>query len=318
MNKFLITGFSGFVSKHFIDYLNEHHSGAIVVGLDINEPDFDVNKFSNIHCSFEKVNLLEVDQVKSILSDFQPDYLLHLASFSSVAYSWEQPVNAIVNNLNIFLNLVDQIRLLSIKCRILSVGSSEEYGKIDPVSLPLREDMQVNPISPYAVARVSQELLSKVYCDGYSLDIVITRSFNHIGPGQLKKFAIPSFVTKILDAQVQGKTFIKVGNLEIIRDFVDVRDVVRAYYQLLIHGKKGEIYNICSNKAISLKEIVEFIMNHLNVNLELQIDAELLRPNDNDIIVGSYEKLKNQIHWEPRIPLNQSIIDIIQYWKIKY
>ena len=315
MNNFLITGFSGFVSKHFIDYLNDHHEGAIVIGLDINDPAFSFIHYENIVCSFKKVNLIETEAVKNILLEFQPDYILHLASFSSVAYSWEQPVNAFVNNLNIFLNLVDQIRLLSINCRVLSVGSSEEYGKILQSNLPLVEDMPVNPISPYAVARHSQEQLSKVYCDGYGLNIVMTRSFNHIGPGQLEKFAIPSFIKKILEAKKNNEKSITVGNVNIVRDFVDVRDVVKAYYLLLLNGKKGEIYNICSNQGVTLKSIIENIMDLVGYHIEIEIDPALVRPNDNEIIIGSYDKIKNQLNWEPTIKLNQSLKDIIEDWK---
>jgi len=316
LNKFLITGFSGFVSKHFIDYLNDHHEGAIVIGLDINDPVFSFKQYENINCSFKKINLIETEAVKNILLEFQPNYILHLASFSSVAYSWEQPVNAFVNNLNIFLNLVDQIRLLSIDCRILSVGSSEEYGKIVQSNLPLVEDIPVNPISPYAVARHSQEQLSKVYCEGYGLNIVMTRSFNHIGPGQLEKFAIPSFIKKILEAKKNKNKSITVGNVNIVRDFVDVRDVVKAYYLLLIDGKKGEIYNICSNQGVTLKSIIENIMDLVGYHIEIEIDPALVRPNDNEIIIGSYDKIKNQLNWEPTINLNQSLKDIIEDWKI--
>jgi len=316
LNKFLITGFSGFVSKHFIDYLNDHHEGAIVIGLDINDPVFSFKQYKNINCSFKKINLIETEPVKNILLEFQPNYILHLASFSSVAYSWEQPVNAFVNNLNIFLNLVDQIRLLSIDCKILSVGSSEEYGKIAQSNLPLVEDMPVNPISPYAVARHSQEQLSKVYCEGYGLNIVMTRSFNHIGPGQLEKFAIPSFIKKILEAKKKNEKSITVGNVNIVRDFVDVRDVVKAYYLLLLNGKKGEIYNICSNHGVTLKSIIENIMDLVGYHIEIEIDPALVRPNDNEIIIGSYDKIKNQLNWEPTINLNQSLKDIIEDWKI--
>jgi GDP-4-dehydro-6-deoxy-D-mannose reductase len=316
LNKFLITGFSGFVSKHFIDYLNDHHEGAIVIGLDINDPVFSFKQYENINCSFKKINLIETEAVKNILLEFQPNYILHLASFSSVAYSWEQPVNAFVNNLNIFLNLVDQIRLLSIDCRILSVGSSEEYGKILQSNLPLVEDMPVNPISPYAVARHSQEQLSKVYCEGYGLNIVMTRSFNHIGPGQLEKFAIPSFIKKILEAKKKNEKSITVGNVNIVRDFVDVRDVVKAYYLLLLNGKKGEIYNICSNQGVTLKSIIENIMDLVAYHIKIEIDPALVRPNDNEIIIGSYDKIKNQLDWEPTIQISKTLNDIIEDWKI--
>ena len=317
MNTFLITGFSGFVSKHFLDYLESHHPGAVVYGLDIQKPDFNYADFQQIECHFRLINLLDAEAVNQILVECRPDYILHLASYSSVAFSWEQPVTAFVNNLNIFLNLVDQIRLLKLKCKVLSVGSSEEYGKVDPKLLPLREDGRVNPISPYAVARVSQEQLSAVYSAGYGLDIVMTRSFNHIGPGQLDKFVIPSFVKKILEATSSGEKHIDVGNVTLVRDFVDVRDVVSAYYQLLMNGRKGEIYNICSGNGITLKDMLLLIMKQIGCELEIRTIDSLVRPNDNEVIIGSYDKIHQELNWKPSFSIEDSLRDIIQFWKTK-
>lgn len=288
-----------------------------MLGLDINPPQFDISRYSNVSCSFTELNLLNAEEVKNMLSSFRPDYVLHLASYSSVAFSWQQPVAAFVNNLNIFLNLVDQVRLLQLNCRILSVGSSEEYGAIHKDKLPLTEGMEVDPLSPYAVARVSQEQLSKIYCTGYNLDIVMTRSFNHIGPGQLDKFAIPSFVRKLLAIQKTGNTFIEVGNIDIVRDFVDVRDVVRAYFLLLKNGETGQIYNICSGKGYTLKDILLKLMHQLNLSIELRIDPQLVRPSDNDIIIGSYAKIEKNIGWQPVITIDDSLSDIINYWADK-
>ena len=219
-------------------------------------------------------------------------------------------------NTNIFLNLVEQIRLLNLSCRILSVGSSEEYGNIEPDLIPLIETYPTNPISPYAVARVSQEMLSQVYCEGYGLDIILTRSFNHIGPGQKDVFVIPSFAKKLVDIKkgLNNQKSISVGNIEIIRDFVDVRDVVKAYYLLLQKGSKGEIYNICSGKGHSLKSILLLMLETLDLQVEILVDQKLIRPNDNLIIVGSNQKIKELLNWTPEIKIEKSIKDILEYW----
>ncbi|MFZ1530380.1 MAG: GDP-mannose 4,6-dehydratase [Ferruginibacter sp.] len=317
MEKYLITGFSGFVAKHFLDYLDSLNVPVLVLGIDINAPSFDINEFKNIKCTYAEINLLDVNSLSSELAGFSPDYILHLASFSSVAFSWEQPVHSIINNLNIFLNLVDQVRLLKLKCRILSVGSSEEYGKVAPDSVPLKEHMQVNPVSPYAVARVSQELLSKIYSNAYKLDIIITRSFNHIGPGQSDKFVVSSFAKKLLEAKNEAKRTISVGNVDIIRDFVDVRDVVRAYYLLLKKGIPGEIYNICSGKGYSLREIIHKLSFLLSMEISLQVDDKLVRPADNEIIIGSYKKINDLLAWSPSISIDESLQDIIKFWEGK-
>lgn len=317
MDRYLITGFSGFVSAHFLEFLGKQPEKSVVMGVDIHEPSINLHQYEQVQCSFTKLDLLDANAMRELLISFKPNYILHLASFSSVAFSWQEPVSAIVNNLNIFLNLVDQVRKLQIPCRILSVGSSEEYGKVDAKDMPLVETFRVNPISPYAVARVSQEQLSKVYSDGYGLDIIMTRSFNHIGPGQTEKFVIPAFVNKIQQARTNGLKEIQVGRTDIYRDFVDVRDVVRAYYLLFKGGRKSEIYNICSGKGLTLYEILDKLMTKMGVKLEIKTDAQLVRPSDNEIIIGSYQKLSGELGWHPEISLDQSLDDIIRYWENK-
>jgi GDP-4-dehydro-6-deoxy-D-mannose reductase len=288
-----------------------------ILGVDINPPAFDQIKYSHIHCTFQKVDLLNRKQVDNILYNFQPDYILHLASYSSVAYSWKNPVSAFVNNSNIFLNLIDQVRVLNLPCRILSVGSSEEYGKILSGSLPLHEGLATHPTSPYAVARVTQEMLSQIYAEGYGIDVVLTRSFNHIGPGQKAIFAISSFAKKLVELQNNRGTQrkISVGNIEVIRDFVDVRDVVRAYYLLFQKGKKGEVYNICSGEGHSLRDILTKMMTILELEVEFEVDSQLIRPGENIIVIGSNKKIRNEVGWEPTIAIDESVTDIIDYWE---
>lgn len=314
MNKYLITGFSGFVSEHFLEYLNNKSIMTEVIGLDIEEPTFETSKFKNINILFVKVNLLDKIKVADILSKHTPNFILHLASFSSVSYSWANPVESFVNNTNIFLNLIENIRIQRLKCRILSVGSSEEYGNVTEDLLPLTEETILNPISPYAVARVSQEMLSKIYVNNYGLDIVLTRSFNHIGINQKEVFVIPSFIKKILREKKLNENLISIntGNLSIIRDFVDVRDVVAAYDMLFQKGTKGEIYNICSGKGSTLKSIILIISNFLKVEVKMVEDTSLFRPDDNKIIIGSFKKIQNTVGWYPKYSLEESLHVIIK------
>jgi GDP-4-dehydro-6-deoxy-D-mannose reductase len=319
MKKYLITGYSGFVSHHFLNYLESRQEACSVLGVDINEPVFDIHSYKYVQNTFKKINLLDKAQVDDILQSYLPDYILHLASYSSVANSWKNPVMSFVNNTNIFLNLVDQVRLENLNCRILSIGSSEEYGKVNAESLPLHEQLPTNPVSPYAVARVSQEMLSQIYAKSYGLDVVLTRSFNHIGPGQSDVFAISSFAKKMVDIKYHSSAnkAITVGDIDIIRDFVDVRDVVKAYFLLLQNGEKGEIYNICSGMGISLKNVLEKMMAILQIELEIVVDKQLIRPADNQIIIGSNSKIKKKIGWQPEITLEKSLIDLLDYWRLK-
>lgn len=318
MEKYLITGFSGFVAKHFLDFLDENAIPAYVLGVDIHRPEFNIYGFQHVKCSFEKTDLLDKDQVDNIIYQFQPEYILHLASFSSVAFSWKNPVASFANNTNIFLNLLEKVRGMNLDCRILSIGSSEEYGNVQEQYIPLQEEAPLNPVSPYAVARVSQEMLSKIYVDGFGMDIVMTRSFNHIGPGQKDLFVISSFAKQLVTmTKENGRAELVTGDTSIIRDFVDVRDVVRAYYLLFKHGKKGQVYNICGGEGTSLSEIIGMMADLLGVEVRTQVNENLIRPNDNKKIIGSNEKIKQDTGWEKKISLKKSLQDILAYWQQK-
>ena len=317
--KILVTGFAGFVSTHFLDILNIVEPGSEILGVDKYPPATDKNAYPGLNINYKNIDLLNKSIVDETLRDFQPEYILHLASVSSVAQSWQTPLESFVNNTNIFLNLVEQVRVNNIKCRILSVGSSEEYGEVEESKLPLTEEHPLKPLSPYAVARISQEMLSKIYADGYGQDIIMTRSFNHIGPGQKENFVISSFAKQLvqLAARNGDDNTLVTGNLSIIRDFVDVRDVVKAYYLLLKNGVSGEVYNICSGNGIELKEIIMKMSKLLNIDIRVEVNKELIRPNENKKIIGSYEKIKKELGWEPLIPIEKSLADIIAYWQLK-
>ena len=252
---------------------------------------------------------MDKEALKVALETFNPDYILHLAALSSVAYSWKYPTESFMNNSNIFLNLIDAIREVNPECRILSVGSSEEYGNVSRSELPLKESQRVNPVSPYAVARVSQELMSKVYVKAYGMNVIMTRSFNHIGPRQDDRFVIPSFIKRIIDIKNNGKTKgeIETGDTTIIRDFVDVRDVVRAYYMLLTEGTPGEIYNICSGNAYKLSDIIDCIATEVGVKVTTRVNPEFVRPDDNKEIVGSAYKLEVELGWKPEIDIKDTL-----------
>lgn len=305
------------MSRHLLAYLQENDNDVEVCGIDIKAPSFNLSEFRDIQVTCRTVNLLETDSVKQLLDWFRPDYVVHLASFSSVAYSWKHPIECFQNNTNIFLNIIAAVQELRLKCRVLSVGSSEEYGNVREADLPLREDDSLLPGSPYAVARVAQEMLSRVYADSYGVDIVMTRSFNHIGPWQDTRFVVPGFISRMLQIRNAGKTSgtIETGDLSIIRDFVDVRDVVRAYYNLLLQGKSGELYNVCSGVGSRLSDIVGKIAQILEIEIDTVVNSDYVRLNDNRMIVGSYEKIKKDIGWEPIIPLDRTIEDMIEYFQ---
>ena len=314
MKKIVITGISGFVAGHFIDYLYENHIESDILGLDRETPKVDFSKYSDIiNIKFSIIDLMDKEALKNIIETFRPDFVLHLAAFSSVAYSWKFPSESFTNNSNIFLNLVDSIREVDPSCRILSVGSSEEYGNVSRKELPLKESQRINPVSPYAVARVSQELMSKVYVKAFGMNVILTRSFNHIGPRQDDRFVIPSFIKRIIDIKKSGKSEgeIQTGDISIVRDFVDVRDVVRAYYMLLTEGTPGEIYNVCSGNAYRLSDVIECIAEKVGVKVTAKVNPEFVRPDDNKEIVGSAYKIESELGWKPQIDIKDTLQDMI-------
>jgi GDP-4-dehydro-6-deoxy-D-mannose reductase len=317
--KLLITGINGFVAFHFLEFLSLRNEKVEVLGIG-RSTECNINsQFLKLNFTYKSIDLLNKEEVSLVISEFRPTHLLHLASVSSVGHSWHYPQESFVNNTNIFLNLIDQIRIEGIKCRILSIGSSEEYGIVDEINIPIKESCPLNPVSPYAVARVSQEMISNIYNKGYGMDIIMTRSFNHFGPGQKDIFVVSSFAKQLVEIARNNSPnqTVTVGNIEIVRDFVDVRDVVKAYFLLLKNGKKGETYNICSGKGFSLKEILFKMCELLNIEVDININKALIRPNDNPIIIGDNKKIHDELLWTPEINLEQSISDTLDWWKNK-
>jgi GDP-4-dehydro-6-deoxy-D-mannose reductase len=308
--KYLITGISGFAGAHLVDRLVSR--GHEILGLDLSPPSDEIRR----RITFHQFSLMERAPLKALLERTRPERIIHLASASSVGASWRQPVECFVNNTNIFLNLVEAVRGCQLPCRILSVGSSEEYGPVRAEDLPLREERSANPISPYAVARVAQEQLSKVYTKGYGLDIVCTRSFNHLGPGQTDRFVASSFVRQAVEVKQGIRDAVTCGSLDIVRDFIDVRDVIRAYEILMDCGAAGEIYNVCSGRSVSLRALLESVCAQLKISPKFDISPALIRPVDNPVIIGDDAKLRG-LGFQREYILDRSLEDMIAWWTQK-
>jgi GDP-4-dehydro-6-deoxy-D-mannose reductase len=319
MKRYIVTGVFGFVGYYFLHHLDSFGNRQIeVLGIDVAAPeDMHNYDFKHIRFRFISLNLLEYESLEIALVSFDPECVVHLASLSSVSQSWNEPVKSFVNNTNIFLNLLEILRRNKISCRILSVGSSEEYGDVKEGDIPLKETAELRPLSPYAIARVSQEMLSRCYCVSFNQDIVLTRSFNHIGPRQKDIFVISSFVKQLVEGvnKNQKEITLYTGDLSLIRDFLDVRDVVRAYYTLLEQGKAGELYNVCTGNGHSLEQIIDMLADLLHVSVRPVVDPDKIRPKDNKIIIGDPGKIFEHTGWRHEIPLQKSLNDLILYWK---
>jgi GDP-4-dehydro-6-deoxy-D-mannose reductase len=318
MKKILITGISGFVGGYCVECLTSHDDTVEIHGISRSKPSWDYVKISperlDVH-HLHLADLNDIPKIKSIIMEIQPDYILHLAAQSSVAESWKTPVSSFMNNTNIFLNIIDTVRLIDNGARILSVGSSEQYGIVSEKNLPLTEDSPQCPANPYAVARVAQEQLARIYATGYGLDICCTRSFNHCGPGQTDRFVISAIVKQYVKiARGLQDPVIHIGNGSIIRDFIDVHDVVEAYRLLLTRGKRGEVYNICSGNGRSIREIITRLSDLYHIDVQIRQEQSQIRPIDNPRIIGSYQKIENDLGWKPGIPFEESLKSMYEYW----
>jgi len=321
MPRILITGISGFVGGYFTDFLRTNRVDFEIHGISRSKPSWDFIPHRdnlNKNIVFHEGNLMDIPYIQSLIGEIKPDYVIHLAAQSSVAESWESPISSFLNNTNIFLNIIDSVRLVCNRCKVLSIGSSEQYGIVQDCDLPLKESVIQNPSNPYAVARVSQEYLAKMYADGYKLNICCTRSFNHCGPGQNEKFVVSSIVKQFAEIALGRKEpIIKIGDGTIVRDFLDIHDVVRAYILLLEKGRRGEIYNVCSGKGRTIRSIIETLNELYDISACIEEDHSQFRPIDNPKIIGSYAKLNIAVGWRPEVEFEDSLKSIFNYWYLR-
>lgn len=318
--KIVVTGISGFVARHFVEFLSTLHTPIEVLGIfNQHKPTFTENEYYNVNCKFIQLNLLDRQLVTDAISNFKPNHIVHFAAKSSVALSWQKPGEIVSENAQIFINLIETLRETGIPCRMLSIGSAEEYGHIKSNALPLVETYPCIPVSPYGAARVLQNNLVGIYTKNYGLDLVHTRSFNHFGPYQNENFVIGSFLKQITTQKMEGKKDITlmVGDIDVIRDFTDVRDVVKAYYLLLKNGIKGETYNICSNRGYKLREIIDMFSHLTGLRIKTIANPNNFRPSENKELIGSFEKLRSATGWFPEISMETSLTDLLEYWENK-
>jgi len=307
----LISGATGFVGKHLISFLAS--ADYEIFGTSFPEkPEGGEN---------ENIFYLDVrseENVFEVLERVKPDWIFHLAAISNVRHSWEKRKEALETNLMGTFFVFEAARKFTPQARILFVSSSDVYGVLLPEEKALNEEDVTHVVSPYAFTKVNGEILSKFYAEVEKLDIVIARSFPHTGPGQSPDFVCSDWACQI--AQIEkglAEPIIKVGNVEVKRDFLDVRDVVKAYTLLMQKGKSGEVYNVCSGKAVSLTEILDLLLSFSTQKIEAQVDPQKLRKADIPLLLGDNQKIKGETSWEPQIPLKQYLTDLLNYCREK-
>ncbi|MDH3216618.1 MAG: GDP-mannose 4,6-dehydratase [Candidatus Krumholzibacteria bacterium] len=308
MKQVLVTGSAGFVGRVLTDVLERE--GFQVWGIDQHPDSTEPQRERNI-----TIDLKNRSEVVSILDKIGPRFIVHLAAQSSAGQSFADPHFTIVNNLLPVLHILDYLRTNDADVRLLVVGSAEVYGPVAKQDLPLKETHEANPASPYALSKWLQEECCRQYASLYDIDVVMTRSFNHTGPGQRDTFVLPSFAKQIVEIK-EGlrEPRVRVGNIDMRRDFSDVKDVCKAYTLLLREGKRGRIYNVCSGVSHSLRDLLEALASMAHVDIEIDVDAERTRSVDIDELCGDNRRIASDTGWTTKTPIEETLRSLLDYW----
>ncbi|MEA2451804.1 MAG: GDP-4-dehydro-6-deoxy-D-mannose reductase [Actinomycetota bacterium] len=301
--KVLVTGAGGFVGGHLVPSLRD--DGHEVVGTGLSEAD-----------DLRYLDVRDPKMVNAIVEHVKPDLVFHLAGQSSVSLSWRDPaltyeVNAIGTHY-----LLDALHRHVPNCRVHIAASSDEYGRVPPEDCPLDESAPLRPVSPYAVSRVAGEWIARMYYESFGLHAVVTRAFMHIGPGQPPSFATADWAQQIAMAEAgQREPVVRTGALEGMREFGDVRDVVRAYRAILELGDPGDAYNVATGEPHRLGDVLDLLIGMSKVTIEVATDPAKIRPVDFPVLYGDASKLEAKTGWKPEYRLEDTLADLLDHWR---
>lgn len=311
----LVTGLNGFAGSHLADWLLAQGNIEIFGGV-----------FGNcenlVHlegrATFVEGDLRDLRFAESLLAQAKPDRIYHLAGQAFPPVSWQDPWSTMEINLRSEVNVLHAAEQAQLNVRILVIGSFEEYGRVDANDLPMSENAPLRPDSPYGVSKIGQDFLGLQYYLSHHLHVVRVRPSNHIGPRQNEQFVTSNFAKQIAEIEAGAREpVLYVGNLTAQRDFTDVRDMVRAYYLALERGAPGEVYNIGSGRAWSIQQVLDLMLQQSRVAIRVERDPARLRRADTPVMYCDATKFRAQTGWEPTIPLEQSLRDILDYWRGK-
>jgi len=306
MSKVLVTGANGFVGKHLLDELLAHAIEVLAVGGPLSTA-----KQAGDEQKSLALDLTQPAEAQKI--DFgDVTGVIHLAGLAAVGPSFDNPMRYIDTNIGIEVNLFEAALAQKARPRFLIISSGALYNPA--ASLPLDEQSQVLPSSPYAVSKLGQEQMAQYYTQR-GLECIIARPFNHFGPGQEAGFIVPDLTQQLIECQQGKRDEVSVGNLEAQRDYTDVRDIVKAYRLLLEKGASGEVYNICSGKALSGKEILAGITKAAGFKARTNQDPARMRPSDSLVIYGNHRKLSQATGWQPEIAIETTLADVVADWR---
>jgi GDP-4-dehydro-6-deoxy-D-mannose reductase len=314
----LITGITGFAGSHLADYLLAEQPHVEVFGTYRWR-----SRMENVAHLGDRIRLVEADlrdytSMHAALKEVRPDYVFHLAAQSFVPSSWRSPAETLSTNVEGQTHLFEAVRDLGLDPVIQVACSSEEYGLVHPDETPIRETNPLRPLSPYAVSKVAQDYLAYQYHQSYGIRAIRTRGFNHTGPRRGEVFVTSNFAKQLAGIEAGlREPKIKVGNLDAVRDFTDVRDMVRAYWLTVTEATPGEVYNIASGRGITIRELLDRLIALCDVPVEIETDPARLRPSDVEILIGDNTKFRQATGWEPVIPFDQTLADTLDYWRAR-
>lgn len=309
MTKILVTGAGGFVGNYLIKELLSQNVGEIFGTV--------YHATSDISAILPADHIIEGDLTDYAFTEYlvkhvEPDIVYHLAAISVVGDSFSKAVTIMNSNTTLSYNLFEALRLHAPSTKIVAICSANVYGAVTDGSKPITEDTPMRPVNPYAVSKATQELLALQYHLAYGLNVIILRPFNHTGPGQTTDFVIPRLTSQF--SQIVAGTAppsLEVGNLDSIRDFTDVRDMVKAYVLASEHCQAGVIYNIGSGIGYSIKQIINILEELTGISVTLTTNPALVRAADVPVLVADATRFRGQTRWEPTVPLKQTITDIL-------
>ncbi len=310
--RYFITGIAGFVGRHLAAHLTAEGHEAVGCGLPAGRRPEAFPAGVEIH----EADVCQRERVRTLIKEVRPDRIAHLAARSSVAESLRDPEGTFAVNAGGTVSLLEAAAAAAPGARILVIGSAEAYGEVREEDLPLTEDRPLRPLTPYGISKAAAEQVARFYGRTRGLEVTVARAFNHTGPGQEPTFVCSDFARQIARIEAgQARAVLRVGDLTARRDFSDVRDVVRAYVLLLEKGNSGEVYNVCSGKAWSIGETLEILRGQAGRPIAVEADPTRGRSEDVPVLVGSYAKLQGATGWSPRIPLERTLGDLLDYWR---
>jgi GDP-4-dehydro-6-deoxy-D-mannose reductase len=309
----LITGISGFVGSHLAEYLLQHTdwriSGTVYGPVD------NVAHLTD-RLALYPVELSQAKVVCDVVEETRPDYVFHLAAQPSAVISRSDPWFTLENNIRVQVNVLEAVVKVGLVSRVLVVGSSEEYGQVTPDDLPIDEETPLRPTTPYAVSKVTQDYLGLQYYLSHGVAAIRVRPFNHIGPRQSKGFVAADFASQIAEIEAGVRTpEVVVGTLDVARDLSDVRDIVHGYYLALTQGEPGEVYNLGSEREHTMRALLETLISLTKLDVCIVPDPDRMRPSDVPRIVADCRKLRARTGWRVEIPFEQSLRDLLDYWR---